>query len=104
MTYVGTVCRVIADAVTRRVTTAEPVNLAFASRRTLLDVVRELGTLLDSDLKHKHLDPRPGDVRHSQADCTQLTQLFPDVEPIDFESLPRTVAWFRASQSATMPP
>jgi len=41
-TYVGSVCSVLADAVERRVADPEPVNLAFGSRVTLLEVIAEL--------------------------------------------------------------
>jgi UDP-glucose 4-epimerase len=45
----------------------------------------------------RHVDPRPGDVRHSQADATRLLALFPDVAPTDLaDALRATVAWFRA--------
>jgi UDP-glucose 4-epimerase len=45
----------------------------------------------------EHIDPRPGDVRHSQADSTVLTKLFPDVSPVSLEDgLAATVEWFRS--------
>jgi UDP-glucose 4-epimerase len=44
----------------------------------------------------KHVDPRPGDVRDSQADQTRLRHLFPGVPPMPLdEGLRRTVDWFR---------
>lgn len=95
-TYVGTVCRVIVDAVARRVTSPDPINLAFGSRRTLLDVIEEMERQLGVDLAREHTDPRPGDVRHSQADGWRLEMLFPDVEPVAFdEGMARTIEWFR---------
>ncbi len=42
-TFVGTVVEVLADAVVRRVTCAEPVNLAFGSRTDLLERHRVVG-------------------------------------------------------------
>jgi len=45
----------------------------------------------------EHVDPRPGDVRHSQADCTRLLELFPDIEPVPFpDGLQATVEWLRS--------
>ena len=41
-TFVGTVCAVIVDAVLRRVATTDPVNLAFGSRTSLLELITEL--------------------------------------------------------------
>ncbi len=95
-TYVGTVCAVIADAVDRRVTFPGPVNLAFGTRRSLLDVIADLEGLLGRALEREHQPPRPGDVRDSQADQTRLRSLFPDVEPVEFgQGLSETLAWFR---------
>lgn len=95
-TYVGSVAAVILDALHRRVTSTEPVNLAFGSRRTLLDAIDEIGGVLGRDPDREHTDPRPGDVRHSQADQTRLRALFPDVEPTPFaEGLTATIDWFR---------
>lgn len=100
-TYVGSVCAVLADAVARRVTADGPVNLAFGTRRSLLEVVEALEGLLGQSLELAHTDPRPGDVRHSQADQTRLRGLFPDVEPVDFhQGLADTVAWFRTGRVA----
>jgi UDP-glucose 4-epimerase len=101
-TYVGSVTAVLADAVRRGVTSAEPVNLAFGSRRTLLEVIDHLAGLVGHDLAVNHMEPRPGDVRHSQADQTRLRTLFPTAEPVPFaQGLEETVAWFR---SGALPP
>ena len=95
-TYVGTVVRVLADALDRRVTADGPVNLAFGSQVTLLQVLAELERLLGRPVDRYHVDPRPGDVRHSQADATHLAGHFPGIEPVPFsEGLARTVAWFQ---------
>jgi len=98
-TYVGTVCRVLADAVRRRVTHDGPVNLAFGSRTSLNDLLDRIEHLLGHPVARDHRDPRPGDVRHSQADNAVLRLLFPDVAPVSLdEGLAQTVAWFRASE------
>jgi UDP-glucose 4-epimerase len=96
-TFVDTVTGVIAAAVVRRVADDEPVNLAFGSRSTLLDVIGLLEVELGHPLEVEHVEPRAGDVRHSQADSSRLVSLFPDVEPVALaDGLARTVAWFRA--------
>src|SRR4051794_17154779 len=95
-TYVGSVCAVITDALVNRVTCAEPVNLAFGSRRSLLDVIDELEGVLGHPLERVHGPARVGDVRDSQADQTRLRSLFPDVEPVGFSAgLRETVDWFQ---------
>lgn len=94
-TFVDSVARVIVDAVERKVAFDGPVNLAFGSRRSLLDVIAELERLLGRQLDIEFTPPRPGDVRDSQADAARLHSLFPDVEPVDFvDGLRRTVDWF----------
>lgn len=98
-TYVGTVVAVIADAVRRTVTSDVPVNLAFGSRITLLDVIAQLETLLGRPLEREHVEPRAGDVRHSQADNARLRALFPDVVPVPFtDGLRATVEWARSGE------
>jgi UDP-glucose 4-epimerase len=98
-TYVGTVADVIADAVRRRVSSPGPVNLAFGSRRTLLDVIAMLEGLLGHPLERAHHAVRVGDVPHSQADDTRVRALFPSVLPVEFEeALRNTVEWMRATE------
>jgi UDP-glucose 4-epimerase len=95
-TYVGTVAGILADAVKRTVTSSVPVNLAFGSRRSLIEVIETLERLLGRRLAVEHVAPRPGDVRDSQASDSRLRSLFRDAEPVDFETgLSETVEWFR---------
>ncbi len=97
-TFVGTVVSVLADAVRRGVTASEPVNLAYGSRVSLLDVISTLEKILGLTLPCEHTAPRVGDIRDSQADNTRLVSLFPHVEPTPLEEgLRATVAWFRTS-------
>lgn len=95
-TYIGSLCDVMAQALTNRVTSEIAINLAFGSRYTLLDVIDELGDIVGVDLEREHLPTRAGDVRHSQADQSRLRALFPNIEPTPFrDGLEATVAWFR---------
>ena len=101
-TYVGSVVAVIAEALRRKVTSPGPVNLAFGSRRSLLEVIEILRDMTGRDIQVEHTDPRPGDIRDSQADQTRLQGLFPDVVPIDFtQGLQSTVNWFLEEQATT---
>jgi UDP-glucose 4-epimerase len=93
---VGTVCRVLADAVLRGVAHPEPVNLAFGTRTSLRELLGELESLVGAPNAVERTRPRAGDVPHSQADNSRLRSLFPDVEPVPLrEGLARTVEWFR---------
>ena len=97
-TFVETVCSVITDAVVRRVSSADPVNLAFGTRTNLLEVISLLEELLGRSLEVEHTDPRVGDVPHSQAANDRLRALFPDVVPTDLRAgLTATVDWFRST-------
>jgi UDP-glucose 4-epimerase len=95
-TYVGTVCAVLLDAVARRVTHPEPVNLAFGTNTTITALVRELEDVTGLPADVVHQPPRPGDVRASQADNRVLRSLFPSVEPVPLRNgLIETLAWFK---------
>ena len=96
-TYVDTVTEVIADAITRGVTSSTPVNLAFGTRTDLLTLIGELEGILGTTVEVEHVETRAGDVKHSQADSTRLQELFPDVVPTALpDALRATVDWFRA--------
>jgi UDP-glucose 4-epimerase len=93
-TFVGTVAAVLTAAATRRVSSDRPVNLAYGTRTDLLTLVRLLEEVVGHPLEVEHLEPRPGDVRHSQADNSRLVELFGDIEPVDLRAgLEATVAW-----------
>jgi UDP-glucose 4-epimerase len=95
-TFVGTVCSVLLDAVERRVSHPEPVNLAFGTNTTLLQLSRRIQDVAGSAADVRHRDPRPGDVPHSQADNASLRSLFPDVTAVDLEEgLRDTLEWLR---------
>ncbi len=97
-TYVGTLCEVIADALQRGVSHNWPVNLAFGTRTTLLEMIAMLEPILDRKLDIEHVGSRTGDVRHSQADNSVLRGLFPDVMPVPLEQGLRETADWMATQ------
>ncbi len=93
-TFVGSVASVLTESVVRGVVDHEPVNLAFGTRVSLLELIERLEGVLGRPLPRVHSEPRAGDVRDSQADQTRLRRLFPDIEPVDLEQgLRATVAW-----------
>lgn len=96
-TYVGTVARVLADAVLRKVTCASPVNLAFGTRVSILELAHHLAKTLELAIEIRHEAPRPGDVRDSQADDGLLRSLFPDLTAVPLEQgVAETVRWFHS--------
>jgi UDP-glucose 4-epimerase len=96
-TFVETVCSVIVDALQRHVTTESPVNLAFGTRVSLLELIETIEAVLGTSVAVEQHPARAGDVRESQADQTLLRSLFPDVKPVSLEDgLRRTADWFRS--------
>ena len=94
-TYVGSVTSVLVDAVTRPVTHPDPVNLAFGTRVSLLELIVLLEEILGRPIERRHTEPRPGDVRDSQADQSCLRSLLPDIRAVPLEAgLRATVRWF----------
>ncbi len=95
-TYVGTVCATIVDALDRGVTYDGPVNLAFGTQIPLLDVIDLIAAEVGHELTLEHVDPRPGDIRHSKADPSRLQSLFGSITPVDIATgVKQTVDWFR---------
>lgn len=96
-TSVDSVTGAICDAIDRKVVSPDPVNLAFGIKTDLLDLIAELEHIVGKPLQVQHSEPRAGDVRHSLADCTRFSTLFPDVVPTSLEkSLRSTYDWFEA--------
>ncbi|MER7442046.1 NAD-dependent epimerase/dehydratase family protein [Micromonospora avicenniae] len=93
-TFVGSVTSVIVEAILRRVSTPDVVNLAFGARISLVELIAELEAVLGRRLEVVYGPPRSGDVRDSQADCSRLRELFPAVNghPLR-DGLEATVAW-----------
>jgi UDP-glucose 4-epimerase len=81
------------------VATDSPVNLAFGSRVTLLELIQILEKLLGRELPVSFLPQRAGDVTVSQADSSLLNSLFPDLKPTPLEvALQATVEWFQSAR------
>ncbi len=100
-TYVGTVAAVIAEAVTGQVAHDGPVNLAFGSRVSLLELIDLLGDVLGAPVAVDHQPTRVGDVRDSQADDSLLRFLFPEAQPVPLrDGLQATADWFATLASA----
>lgn len=99
-TFVGTVCDVLLDACSRTLGHPEPVNLAFGTNTTLLDLIDELRAIVDRPIDVRHRAPRAGDVAHSKADNSVLRSLFPKICPVDLiDGLGSTFARFDLGRS-----
>jgi len=98
-TYVDTVCRVLLDACARRVTHREPVNLALGTNVSLNELIGLMESVTGREAVVVHRDPRPGDVRASQADGATLRSLFSALPAVSLEQgIAETVSWFEKGQ------
>jgi UDP-glucose 4-epimerase len=94
-TFVGTVVQVLAVAARRRVTSPQPVNLAFGGSTSLTTLITMVEERLGRPVELERRPNRAGDVPHSQADPTRLKALFPDITPVPLEQgLDATMEWF----------
>lgn len=83
-------------AETKSKLTGQVVNIAGGRRISLNDLVRELGRALGNPVEVKHVEPRPGDVRHSLADISKAKELMGYEPLVTWESgLPKTVEFLR---------
>lgn len=96
-TFVDDVARVIVQAVKEKIASEKPVNLAFGGSVDLLTLLRDIENIVGHNVDVKHGPDRAGDVRHSQADPTDLLALFPGIEPVALRAgLEKTVEWWRS--------
>jgi UDP-glucose 4-epimerase len=96
---VDTVADVLATAVTQKVVSPTPVNLATGTATDLNELVRTLGKFFDYPLDVEYLPARTGDILVSTADQRAFRTLFPNVVADDLATgLARTVEWFRTGR------
>ncbi|WP_214412880.1 NAD-dependent epimerase/dehydratase family protein [Sphaerisporangium fuscum] len=94
-TYVGSLARILVEAAARRVTSRTPVNLAFGTRVSLLELKEALASVLGRPVEADFLPPRQGDIHDSRCAPRLLLELFPGLRAVPLEEgLRRTVAWF----------
>ncbi len=73
------------------------VNIACGTRYTLNDLYSRIRSIVCIDIEPLYEDPRPGDVKHSQADVELARELFGFSCGVSFEEgLEKTVEWYRS--------
>ncbi len=74
----------------------QAINISCGNRHSLLDLIHEIETYTQKSLNRQHLEPRVGDVQHSQADISKARRLL-NYEPlISFqEGLRQTIEWYQ---------
>ena len=72
------------------------VNVALGKSMTINHLFDIVSDVLESDIPVKYLDERPGDIKHSLADISNLEKINFKPEENKFEEqLRQTVKWFR---------
>lgn len=95
-TYVDNVVQANLRAAQAETEGAVVCNVGTGSRYTLNTLLEMLGELTGGKVERTYDDPRPGDVKHSQADISRAQESL-DYEPsVDFEEgLELTLEWYR---------
>lgn len=94
-TYVDNVVRANLLALHAPDAAGEMMNFACGTRYTLNELCRILQQIFQTNLAPVYEPPRPGDVRHSQADIRKSQRLLGYTAHVPFEEgLRRTVAFF----------
>ncbi len=100
-TYVEDAARGTYLAMERDVPGGEVLNLAGGNRYSLLQLLEALSDLVGKEIPREFGDPRPGDVRHSQAEVSKAEELLGFRTRVDFrEGLGRTLDWYRSKRPA----
>ena len=96
-TYIDDVVRanLLAAAAPVERVAGKVLNIAQGGETSLLDLLDELGRIMDRKPEPRFTDPRPGDVRQSRADVTAARDALGFQADVPLaEGLRRTVGWF----------
>ena len=90
---------VLAATAERSVASGKTYNLACGGRTTINEILEQLAELSPDPLDIRNVDPRPADVRHSQADISKIAGDLGYAPTIDVvEGIRRTWDWFESSE------
>lgn len=93
-TYIDPVTDVLLNGVESKVNHPEPLNLAFGEKISLNLLIETL-TKYFAKLHVEYRDTRPGDVKNSQNNPSELHRVFPSAKNIEFDlAIQRTIEWF----------
>src|SRR5688500_6229814 len=99
-TYVANVVDGVLRACEAKRASGEVINVATAGRVSLNQLFQTIRDLVGAHVEPIYADPRPGDVRDSQADIGKARRLLGYEPRISFdEGLRKTVEWYRAAQA-----
>jgi nucleoside-diphosphate-sugar epimerase len=99
-TYVANVVDGVLRACGARDASGEVINVATGGRVSLKQLFQTISDLVGAQVEPIYADPRPGDVRDSQADIEKARRLLGYTPTVNFdEGLRKTVEWYRAAQA-----
>ena len=80
----------------------EVMNIAGGRRIGLNELTKEISRVLGREVAVDHLDPRPGDIRHSLADISRAKELIGYEPRVRWEDgIPPTVAYLKALRESS---
>lgn len=95
-TYIDNVIEANILAMNAKKVCGEAVNVACGGRITINEVIATINGALGTNVRPRHVDPRPGDVRHSQADIALARRLLGFEPKIGFEEgLRRAMEYYK---------
>jgi nucleoside-diphosphate-sugar epimerase len=98
-TYVANVVDGVLRACTAQSASGEVINVATGGRISLNTLFKTIRELVRANIEPIYANPRPGDVKDSQADISKARRILGYQPTVSFEDgLAKTVAWYRASQ------
>jgi nucleoside-diphosphate-sugar epimerase len=98
-TYVANVVDGVLRACHAKGASGEVINVATGGRISLNHLFRTVRDLAGAKVEPSYADPRPGDVKDSQADISKARRILGYEPIVSFEEgLNRTLAWYRTSQ------
>ncbi len=95
-TYIDNVVHANMLAAKAAKTEGQVVNIACGQRVTVNQIIAQINQLLGKNVPSKHVDERPGDIKHSLADIALAKQIIGYEPLITFEEgLRRAIDWYR---------
>jgi nucleoside-diphosphate-sugar epimerase len=102
-TYVANVVDGVLRACDAKDVSGEVINVATAGRVSLNQLFETIRNLVEARVEPIYTEPRPGDVRDSQADIGKARRLLGYEPRVSFEEgLRKTVEWYRATQTTSV--
>ncbi len=78
-------------------TSGQSINIACGGQISVNHTIDEINRLLGTDIRARHLDERPGDIKHSCADIRLAKEILGYEPVVSFEEgLTRTIDYYRS--------